>query len=222
MTTARLGPWPWVLVAAGAIGAFAIGAQPWWQVPYPGGTVPIPGNDAAGGLPATLAGVVAAGLLLALTLRGWGRVVLGVVLGLVGIGAVVLGLAAPHPPTDVVDRLVQAATLDQPGAPTRAWGGYGYAAAGVLVLLGAVGSVLAARHTAGRNQSVDRFARSSRTRAVAADDDPLNVWRALDDGHDPTAGDSADDDHTSTPVSPPPDDGARMDRTGPQRPGRQT
>src|SRR5699024_5411416 len=121
---------------------------------------------------------------------------------------------------DVVDRLVQAVTLDQPGAPTRAWGGYGYAAAGVLVLLGAAGLAVTARRR-GDDVRADRFARSARARSVAADDDSLSVWRALDDGRDPTA-DAGVGDHTSTPVSPAADDGARMDRTGRHRHGRQT
>lgn len=214
------GPWPWMLLAAGAIAAFATGSQPWWQVPHPGGTVPIPGNEATAGLPATLAGVLAAGLLLALTLRGVGRLVLGGLLGLAGVGVIVLGLAAPQPPADVVARLVQAATLDQPGDPFRAWGGYGYAAAGVLVLLGAASLMVTTRTraaAAGTGETADRFSRAAPTQPVAAEDDPLSVWRALDQGRDPTA-----DDHTSTPISPPSGNGERMEPTGPRRHRRQT
>lgn len=213
-TRRGLGPWPWVLLLAGTVGAFATAAQPWWRAPYPGGTVPVPGNEAAGALPTTLAAVLAAGLLLALTLRGWGRFVLAVLLALVALGVVALGLAAPDPDTEVVSRLAQAVTLDRPGPPVRAWGGYGFAGAGLLALLGAVGVVLTARGTP--RTGTDRFSRARSTEPVAADDDALSVWRALDDGQDPTS-----DDHTSTPISSPPDDEGTMGPERPHRHGRQ-
>ena len=214
-----LGPWPWVLLLIGTVGAFAAAPQPWWQVTHPGGTVPIPGNESAGALPTTLAAVLAAGLLLALTLRGWGRLVLAAVLGLAGVGVIVLGLAAPQPPAEVVARLAQAVTLDPTGPPTRAWGGYGYAAAGVLVLLGAVALAGTARRR-GDDGRADRFSRENTSKPVAADDDALSVWRALDEGRDPTA-DAADNDHVSTPISPPPADESRMGQGRPHRHGRQ-
>lgn len=215
----RLGAWSWVLLLAGTLGAFATAAQPWWQVAHPGGAVPIPGNEASGALPTTLAAVLAAGVLLSLTLRGWGRMVLGALLGLVGIGVIVLGVAAPEPPDEVVARLAQAVTLDPTGPPTRAWGGYGFAAAGLVVLLGAAALVVATRR-AGRPDRVDRFSRSAPSRPVAPDDDALSVWRALDEGRDPTAEPGADD-HVSTPISPPPVDEARMGQGRPHRHGRQ-
>lgn len=177
----------WLLLAVAAVGGFVTGAQPWWSALTPGRAVPISGVDSAAGLPQALAAVTAAGLLLSLTLRGWGRVVLGGVLAAAGVGGIVLGVVSPEPTGEVVARLVQQVSLDPVTALDRGWGGYGFAVAGVLATLGGLGLVVAGRGEPGR---ADRFRRTRETRLrnTAPDDDPLEVWRALDAGLDPTAG----------------------------------
>lgn len=198
---ARLRPISWLLLAVAALGGFVVGAQPWWVAVTPSRQVPITGIQSAAGLPQALAAVVAAGLLLSFTLRGWGRVVLGALLVVAGAGAVVLGLVSPQPTGEVVAQLVQAVTLDSVTGLRRDWGGYGFAVAGLLAALGGLGLVVAGRGDPAR---ADRFRRAAaeRVSTTSADDDPLEVWRALDAGVDPTAGPAA------PPVSDPTQPGA--------------
>jgi len=201
----------WLLLAVSAVAAFVTGGQPWWQAVTATRTVAVSGTDAAAGLPQALAAVVAAGLLLSLTLRGWGRIVLGVLLALAGAGAVALGLAAPRPAPEVLANLVQQVTLDAVTAVQPDWGGYGFAAAGVLALAGGVGLVLAGRKEPART---DRFRRpdpAERFSSTRPDDDPLEVWRAMDAGQDPTAESAPGTDRdlaTEGNAAPSPDHGA--------------
>lgn len=177
----------WLLLAVAAVAAFVTGGQPWWQAVTVSRTVAVSGTEAAAGLPQALAAVVAAGLLLSLTLRRWGRVVLGALLALTGVGAIVLGLAAPRPTDEVLANLVQQVTLDAVTDLRPDWGGYGFAAAGALAALGGVSLILASRNEPPR---ADRFRRpdpAARFASTGPEDDPLEVWRAMDAGQDPTA-----------------------------------
>lgn len=203
----RLRPYGWIGLVVAAIGGFACASQAWWQVPYTQGSVPISGGDGVGGLPQAVVAVLAAGVLLALTLRGWGRVVLAAGLVLVGATMAGVGLFAPLPSDDVIDQLVQQVTFEQTEPARRAWGGYGFAAAGLVAVIGAAFVLAAGRPPA---RTTDRFSRKAGTTAeVAPEDDALAVWRALDDGVDPTA----EGDEQVSAISPQRPDVMRMGPT---------
>ncbi|MGD7707161.1 Trp biosynthesis-associated membrane protein [Microlunatus sp. Y2014] len=182
--------------ALGGVAGLLCAGQPWWQVGTDAGPVQISGADAAAGLPTAVAAVVAAGALLSLALRGRGRTVLGVVLAVAAVGMVVLGVVAPEPTAPMVAAAVQQVSLGAVGELTRSWGGWAYAASGLVGLAGAVALVV----VRGKDRTGDRFdrtAKASAGAAVSADGelDPLLAWRALDAGDDPT-------DPNSDPDSP--------------------
>ncbi len=216
--------WLALVVAAGA--GFVFATQAWWQVPYGvgagSGAVPISGGEGAAGLPQAVTAVLAAGVLLSLTVRGWGRLVVAGLLAVGSLAMLLIGIMAPVPGPEVTDPIVQQTTFEPTGEIVRAWAGPAYAAAGLVGLVGA-GLLLAAGRQAPR--SVDRFDRTATTAQVSADDDPLTVWRALDEGLDPTEADEPaqagphdqarpNDDAEISPISPQRPDVMRMGSDG--------
>lgn len=155
----------YALLVLGALAGVAAANATWRHtVDTLGREVARTGADATGTLALVLAGVVGAGTLLSLTLRLRGRRVLGVPLALVAIGMVVTGVA-------------------QVGEPGATWLPLAYAAAGIVALLGVVVLELTAHRWPA---SPDRYARRRRREDTTADDDPAEVWKALDEGIDPT------------------------------------
>ncbi|GAB3704585.1 Trp biosynthesis-associated membrane protein [Mariniluteicoccus flavus] len=158
------------LLTAGSLTAVA-GANATWRrtVGELGQEVTRTGADATGTLALILAGVLAAGTLLMLTLRTRGRRLLTLPLALVAIAMVMLGVA-------------------QVGEPGATWLPIAYSVAGLVALAGvAVVAATAHRWPA----PADRFSRRARRAGTRADDDPADVWRALDEGHDPTENDDS-------------------------------
>lgn len=171
------------LLLGGGLGVVAA-AQPWWRAVGQDLSVKITGVEATGGLSQALAVVTLAGALLILVLKSRGRRVVGVVLTLAGLGIVVVGALRVRPSSDAVLTQVRAVSLaDQFALDPTPWP-WVFATAGALVCAGAVLTAV----TAGRWPTrADRFARSDRpAHPVAADDEPVDVWRALDAGLDPT------------------------------------
>lgn len=159
-------PVAYALLVAGAVGALSAAGSTWArETGGLGQPLARSGADVTGSLATVLAGVLGAGTLLLLTLRSTGRRVLSGALALVGAGMLALGIA----------RTTSAGATWLPVA---------YAAAGLAGLLGAV--VVAA--TAHRWPAPSgRYARRDAAAGTAPDDDPADVWRALDEGIDPTA-----------------------------------
>lgn len=167
-------------LAAGTIGSFAAGAQPWWRAVVAEGQAPVSGNAASGSLTQALALVTVAGLLLSLTLATRGRQVLGAVLALAGAGMVGVGVARPRPTDEAVREAVQRFSLAvDPALEATAWP-WVYAAAGLLVGIGGVLLVVLAPRWGGRRS---RFERGPVTVDL---DDPAAIWKAQDAGVDPT------------------------------------
>ncbi len=209
------------LLAGGAL-AVVGSAQPWWRAVGEGIAVRFTGTEVTGGLSQALAVVVLAGTLLSLALRARGRRVLGALLALAGVGLVAVGLVRARPSVEAVRTQVRTVSLaDQFALVGTLWPAL-YLSAGVLVLVGAVTMALSAPRWASR---ADRYRRDVEpARSVAADDDPAEVWKAMDAGLDPTLVSPADT--STTPPGPPthpapPDvrNGGSGDTMGSSRPG---
>lgn len=177
-----------VLLAGAGLG-FVASAQPWWRASGDGAAVAFSGSDATGGLCQALAAVTLCGLLLLLVLRAKGRRVLAVLMAAAGMGMVLTGALQSSPDAEAVRaRVRQVSLTDQFALQTTFWP-WGYAAAGLLVLVGAVLLWLGApRWTAG----VSRFDRAGQTDASSSRpaelaEDPAQAWKDLDAGRDPTA-----------------------------------
>lgn len=166
-------------------------AQPWWRAAAEGAAVGFTGSEVTGGLAQALAGVTLAGTLLALALRVRGRRVLAVLLAAVGVGMVATGALRASPAAEAVrGRVRQVSLTDQFALTVTAWP-WAYAAAGLLVLAGAVLLGAGALRWQDRAGRFDRAASSggSPPGSIPADlgDDPAGAWRRLDAGEDPTA-----------------------------------
>lgn len=205
-------PTPWtgrtrgpafLAMAAGGLAAVILGGQSWYSVP--GMNVSFSGKEATGGLAQVLPAVVLAGALLMLTVRTLGRRIVGVLVGLAAIAMTGMGLFPQQPGAHEVSSKVRQATLRNAGQLHLQGWNFGYAAAGLLALAGAVLMVLFAHRWPRRP---DRFTRSSAagtrpgtgadgSRGTAAttgpgasgdgtETDHDELWKAIDAGQDPT------------------------------------
>lgn len=174
-----------VLLAGAAVG-FVAGAQPWWRATGDGAAVTFSGSDVTGGLCQALAAVAGAGVLLALVLRAVGRRVLAVLLAAGGSAMIATGLLQTAPDVEAVrTRVRQVSLTDQFALSATLWP-WVYAAAGLLVLTGAVLLWWGAPRWVAR---VSRFERAAGGGAPAAalSEDPARAWKDLDAGVDPTS-----------------------------------
>ena len=164
--------------------ALVTAAQAWWRATGEGVGVTFTGTETTAGLAPALGVVALAGWLLVLVLRTRGRQLVGLLLALTGAGVVVLGVLRMRPSAEAVRTQVRQVSLaDQFGLVATGWS-YGYAAAGLLVL---VGGLLVMATAARWPRRADRFSRSAAVAAATtAEDDPAAVWRAQDAGLDPT------------------------------------
>ena len=202
------------LAAAGVL-ALISSAQPWWRAvgdgaESAGATVAFSGSDVTGGLSQALAVVVLAGVLLILVLAATGRRVVAILLGLTGAAGAALGGLGQQPSDAVVrSRFRQVSLVEQFSLSGTAWP-WIYAAAGVLVVAGAVLLWRGAPHWPQRGQrfqrpgageqSVPEAIPETGSPAGAVMADPSQVWRALDAGQDPTL--EPGDDTPREPVDP--------------------
>lgn len=169
-------------VALAGLLALIVSGQPWWQARGSDAGVVFTGSDATAGLSQALGAVALAGFLLALTLRGRGRQVLAGLLGLVGIAIVVVGGFRFRPDTEAVKAKLQQVSLSQEFALTGTAWPIGYVLAGVLLLGAAALIMITAPSWPTRT---DRF-RRDRSGAAPADAEPIDLWKAMDAGKDPT------------------------------------
>nr|WP_269449800.1 Trp biosynthesis-associated membrane protein [Auraticoccus cholistanensis] len=167
--------------------------QDWVAVTAEGARTALTGTSTTGGLSQALAVVPPLGLLLSLTLRARGRRAVGVLLGLLGLGALVLGAAPPRPSDAEVQAALSAVTLaDRWQTSPTAWP-WVFAAGGLLLLAASALMVVAAP---GWPSRAARYETSS----AVDPGDPAAAWRALDRGEDPTR----DEPGTAAATSPDP------------------
>lgn len=191
-----------LLLAAGFAGLLA-SAQPWFRASGDtgaaangaagaDGAIAFSGADASGGLTQALAAVVLAGVLLTLVLGVRGRRVVAALLAGCGLGMLVVGVLRT-PPSEVAirTRFRQVSLADQFQLDGTGWP-WAYAAAGALVLAGAVLLWLGCPGWAARGRRYEQTVTDP-----AAPDDPAGAWRALDAGLDPTLEPAPD--HESAP-----------------------
>lgn len=172
-----------------ALGGFVVGAglglvagsQPWWRADAAGVDASFSGTESTGGISQALALVVAAGALLLLTLSVRGRQVVAALLALVGCGMAVLGVLRVRPSAEAVrDQIRTISLAEELSLSTTAWP-WVYAAAGAVVVLAALITVLRSDRWPGRTTRFERATSSS------AGEDPAGAWQAMDAGLDPTA-----------------------------------
>ena len=183
-----------VLVAGIAV-AISSGYLPWALIIEPQARAEIAGQETTGGLALALTLVAAAGSLLIMVLAARGRRVIGGIVGLVGIGMVLTGLFLNEPPPDRVTQVSGSTSFDIAPIISVGVGAWMYVSAGVLLLAGAVLTVV---HSPGWPTRVRRFERPDSS-PPSITDDPLALWQAMDAGLDPTA---AVDDHPAEPADP--------------------
>lgn len=172
------------LLAGGALALIA-SAQPWWRaVAAEGLVVKITGTQATGGLSQALAVVALAGTLLLLALRGNGRLIVGALLLLVGVGLVLAGGLRMQPSPGALRSQVREVSLaDAFSLSATAWP-WIFAFSGVLVTVGAATTMITAKNWASRS---DRFQPGRSQVSPSGSDDPGELWKAMDAGLDPTA-----------------------------------
>lgn len=187
--------------------ALVASAQPWWRTVGQGSaldqglSVAFSGTEATGGLSQALGAVVLAGTLLILALRARGRRVVGVLLLIGAAGVVVVGLVRSRPTPEAVRAQVREVSLTDQFALTSTPWPWVYAIAGVLIATGALSVVV---NAARWQESAARFERpadvavtphstevgtdedATRPASIDSVEDPARVWRALDEGEDPT------------------------------------
>lgn len=180
MTPGRERALSWLAILVASVLLLLAAPQAWVAVTASGAATSLSGTQVTGGLSQALAVVPPLGLLLALTLRARGRQGVGVLLVLVGLGAVALGVRPPAPSATQVEAALSTVTLagDWQTAVT-AWPRV-FALAGALL----VGAAVVVVRRAPRWPS--RASRYEVGSAPARTDDPADVWRALDQGEDPT------------------------------------
>lgn len=163
----------------GALTAGLAAMMPWWN----GSAEVIPGavdtpTPAGQALCGVLAGVIVAGWLLSATLPARARQVTAVLLALVGL---IMMWAAFTGPGEAPD-----ASLVGDVAPHQPTGWHWAALpGGMLTVAGAVAMVIGAPSWRRR---ADRFDRQA-PETISPDDDPADLWKAMDAGLDPTADD---------------------------------
>jgi uncharacterized membrane protein (TIGR02234 family) len=173
-----------------ALGGFVVGAvlgllassQPWWRAEAAGLDASFSGTESTGGISQALALVVAAGALLLLTLSVRGRQLIAALLALAGASMAVLGVLRVRPSAEAVrDQIRTVSLADQFSLSATAWP-WVYAAAGAVVVLAAVYTVLRSDRWPG---PTTRFERA--TAVSSAGENPAAAWQAMDAGLDPTA-----------------------------------
>ncbi|MCE3274978.1 MAG: hypothetical protein K0R13_833 [Propionibacteriaceae bacterium] len=157
--------------------------QPWWRATGEGVVLSVSGTEATGGLSQALAIVALAGTLLMLALQAGGRRMTGGLLLLVGVGIAVVGVLGLQPSADAVRGRVHEVSLAERfelGVTVWPWA---FTAAGAMVAVAAVLTTITAGTWAARS---DRFQSAPDKSKVLASDEPVELWKALDAGVDPT------------------------------------
>ncbi|QIK73608.1 Trp biosynthesis-associated membrane protein [Propioniciclava coleopterorum] len=172
---------PRLALAVAALAGLLVGAQaPWWTVTFTGltgaqGSGTVTGAAGTGGLASVLPSVALAALLATLMLRRLGTRVMAVAAALVGSGMAVLGFSPATPVSEAVQETVQGAALATMTDPVATAWPIVYGVLGVGVA--AASAWLFARPPVRRRGTAQRAADVT---------DPLEAWKAMDAGEDPT------------------------------------
>jgi uncharacterized membrane protein (TIGR02234 family) len=186
------------LLAGGGLALIA-SVQPWWrgvgEAAMVDGGATLTGSQATGGLSQALGIVALAGTLLMLALRSRGRRVVAALLLLIGVGIVLVGGYGLQPrPNAVRGQLGHIGLLDTLGLTATAWP-WIFAVAGLPIAAGAALTMI----TAGSwPAGSGRFQPDSGTPPPAMSEEPVELWKAMDAGVDPTT----DDHDTLIPADP--------------------
>jgi uncharacterized membrane protein (TIGR02234 family) len=187
----------------GGLLAVVATAQPWWRAAGGGAQVSFKGTEATTGLSQALAVVTLAGTLLVLVLRARGRRVVAVLLGAVGVGMALVGALRLRPGSDAVrTKMREVSLIDQYALSATLWP-WAFAAAGVVVVVGAAALLVGAPHWTSTATRFERPTSESRHPDALgeASEDPAALWKALDAGIDPTSWPA----HSQDEPSPHPD-----------------
>jgi uncharacterized membrane protein (TIGR02234 family) len=157
--------------------------QPWWRASGEGVVLSASGTEATGGLSQALAIVALAGTLLMLALQTRGRRMTGGLLLLLGIGLTVVGILGLQPSADAVRRQAYEVSLAETFDLTVTVWPWIFTGAGMTVAGAAALTMITAGTWAVRS---DRFQAAPGTAEAVASEDPVELWKALDAGVDPT------------------------------------
>ena len=170
------------LIIGGAL-ALVGSAQPWWRADSQGAVVKFSGTQATTGLSQALAIVALAGTLLLLVLRARGRRVVGALLLVIGAAIAIVGVLRLQPSAEAVRSQMREVSLADAFQLSPTVWPWVFALAGVLVAGGAVLTMITA---AAWPSASDRFQAGVASAGSSAEDDPAELWKALDAGVDPT------------------------------------
>lgn len=184
------GPVVLATLAAGGGLVLATG-RPWARTTVSGTGVPddalnVTGNQAVP-LVAALGVVIATAALAVLATRGRWRQGVGVFVVLLGLGAAYLAATAAGATADAVGQAIEASPSftggnDPDAASTTLWR---WVTAAIGLLAAALGGLII-RLAPSWPVMGGRYDAPSAARAPADPDDPADLWKALDDGRDPT------------------------------------
>lgn len=164
----------------GGAGAFGVAQLTWWE--GAAGQLPLTGAAVTAGLASSLPVAALAATALMLLLSARGRRVIGVLVAVLAVGVVAVGVLNPVVDEEAWQNLTANVWTGARHDPIATGWHWGYAAAGLLLLLGASIVVLRAATWSAR-----RPARFDRTPTTTADPtDSREFWKALDAGQDPT------------------------------------
>lgn len=166
------------LPALCAVVVVALSRQPWRQA----GAVRLTGAQLTGGLVDGLGLLGLAGCALLLVSRRLGRRLVGVLLMLVGL-AVVAAVSLDSQLSEAGWAAHGVPAGSRLSTPLLIAGWWAAVAGAVMALSGAALTVAAGRWPT----TASRFSRNSDPGPVTAEDDPREVWAALDRGEDPTS-----------------------------------
>jgi uncharacterized membrane protein (TIGR02234 family) len=158
--------------------------QPWWRATGEGVVLSVSGTEATGGLGQALAIVALSGTLLMLALQTRGRRMAGGLLLLVGIGLTVVGILGLQPSADAVRGQAHEVSLAESFDLSVTVWPWAFTAGGAMVAVAAVLTTITAGTWAARS---DRFQSAPSKAEAVASDEPVELWKALDAGVDPTA-----------------------------------
>lgn len=173
------------LLVLGAVAVVAMATVPWYSVDS---RTRFSGTAITGGVAEVLGVAVLAGALLMITLRTTGRRIVAVVIGVIGLLAVIF-LPWQQPDDDEVLTELRKHSLADGYALHLTGGNIGYLVAWLAVLAGAVLVLLYAHRWPQRAGRFERDAGPSGV-PVGPDGEPdaAAIWKAIDAGQDPTQG----------------------------------
>lgn len=177
------------LLVLGAIAVVATATMPWY---YVDSRTRFSGTAITGGAAEVLGVAVLAGALLMIALRTAGRRIVAVLIGLIGVLAMIF-LPWQRPDSDEVFTELRKHSLSDSYVLHLTGGNLGYVVSWLAVLAGAALVLLYAHRWP---QRAARFERSAPQNGVPigpdGEPDAAAIWKAIDSGQDPTVNDGSE------------------------------